>query len=96
MEDIIDVLTDETNTDPIVLTNGKGEKISFEQIAVIPLDKLYCILKPIDKIEYVKEDEAMVFYVDGSCSPPALRFEHDEKKSIEVFLEYYDLLKEAL
>ena len=44
--------------------NEKGEKISFEQIAVIPLEeRIFAILKPIEKTEGVGEDEALVFEV---------------------------------
>lgn len=93
MCDIIDVLLDEENKEPIVLSDGSGKKISFEQIAVIPHDdKLYCVLKPIDHIDNVEEDEAIVFYVDESKEPPVLMVETDELKAIEVFEEYYDLI----
>lgn len=42
----------------------KGRNIAFEQIAVIPYDeKVYCILKPIDEIENVdEEDFELEFY----------------------------------
>lgn len=63
----IDCLFDEDNTDPIALFNEKGEKVEFEQIALIPLedddDKIYAILKPIEAMEGVGEDEALVFEV---------------------------------
>ena len=60
----IDSLFDEDDNDPIVLFNEKGEKISFEQIAIIPLEEnVYAILKPIEKTDGVGEDEALVFEV---------------------------------
>lgn len=63
----IDCLFDEDNTDPIVLFNEKGEKVEFEQIALIPLEekeeKIYAILKPIEQMEGVGNDEALVFEV---------------------------------
>lgn len=96
MSNIIDILLDEKNKDPIVLVDNDRQKIAFEQIAVIPYDsKLYCVLKPIDHIDGVAEDEAIVFYVDegeNENSEPTLRVETDEIKSMQVFLEYYDLL----
>ena len=98
-EDIIDILLDEENKDPIVLTDDKGRKLAFEQIAVIPYDgKLYCVLKPIDPIDGVADDEALVFYVDegeNEDDVPVLRIEDDELKSIDVFMEYYNLLEAA-
>lgn len=95
--DIIDILLDEDNKDPIVLVDGNGRKLSFEQIAVIPHnDKIYAVLKPIDKIENVQDDEAIVFFVEEEDGKePVLRVETDEKVAIDVFEEYYNLLDEA-
>lgn len=95
--DIIDILLDEENKDPIVLVDSNGRKLSFEQIAVIPHnDKIYCVLKPIDKIENVQDDEAIVFYVDEKeGQEPTLMVETDEKVAMDVFDEYYNLLDEA-
>ncbi|MCM1295432.1 MAG: hypothetical protein NC311_07800 [Muribaculaceae bacterium] len=97
-KNIYDVLLDEENKDPIILVDGKGKKIAFEQIAVIPYsEKLYCILKPIDRMEHVSDDEAIVFYVDESeYEEPALKVETDELKALEVFEKYYDLLDESM
>ncbi len=94
--DIIDVLLDENNKEPITLVDGKGKKLSFEQIAVIPHnDKLYCVLKPIDKIENVQDDEAIVFFVhEEEGKTPVLMVETDEKVAMDVFDEYYNLLDE--
>ena len=94
--DIIDVLLDEDNKDPIILIDGNGKKLSFEQIAVIPFnEKLYCVLKPIDKIENVQEDEAIVFFVhEEEGKEPVLMVETDEKVAMDVFEEYYNLLDE--
>lgn len=60
----IDKLFDDNNSDPIVLFNEKGEEVSFEQIALIPLEeRIFAILKPMEKTEGVGEDEALVFEV---------------------------------
>lgn len=100
MADIIDILLDEENKDPIVLVDSNGRKIAFEQIAVIPYnEKLYCVLKPMDKIENVADDEAIVFYVDEGENEEdelALKVETDELTAMEVFEKYYDLLDEQL
>lgn len=95
MEDLYDVLLDEGNKDPIVLIDGNGRKIAFEQIAVIPYnEKLYCVLKPLDKIENIADDEAVVFYVNEDGEEPVLMVETDELTAMEVFEEYYNLLDE--
>ncbi|MGN0806464.1 MAG: DUF1292 domain-containing protein, partial [Candidatus Coproplasma sp.] len=95
-EDIIDILLNEENKDPIILSDNSGRKIAFEQIAVIPYDeKLYCVLKPIDHIENVSDDEAIVFYVEErDGEEPVLMVETDELKALDVFEEYYSLLDE--
>lgn len=93
--DVLDVLLDEDNHDPIVLISEKGTTYRFEQICVIPYnDKIYCILKPIDKMQNVEEDEAIVFYVDEEGEAPGLKVETDELTSLKIFEEYYDLLEE--
>ena len=52
--DILDVILDENNTDELILQNEQGKQIRFEQVSVIPYnEKIYVILKPIDKIEGV-------------------------------------------
>lgn len=53
-------------------------------------------MKPIDKIENVQDDEAIVFYVDEKEGrEPVLMVETDEKTAINVFDEYYNLLDQA-
>lgn len=97
---IKDILLDEENKEPIVLVDDNGRKIVFEQIAVIPYDeKIYCILKPIDRLDNVEDDEAIVFYVEESENEdiePVLKVETNELTAIEVFEQYYDLLDEEI
>jgi len=60
----IDCLFDEDDTSPISLFDEKGEEVKFEQIALIPMEeKIYAILKPINKMEFIGEDEALVFEI---------------------------------
>lgn len=61
----IDQIFDEDDNSPITLYNEKGEKVEFEQIAVIPLEdeKVYAILKPLKQIEGLGDDEALVFEI---------------------------------
>ena len=93
---ILDILLDEENKEPIVLVDGNGKRISFEQIAVIPYkERIYAVLKPVDAIEGIADDEAIVFFVDESGEEPVLMVETDEKTAIAVFDEYYNLLDEA-
>lgn len=100
--DLLDILLDKENKEPITLMDEKGKQLSFEQIAMIVHEvkkekKLFAILKPVDKIEGLGENEAIVFRVeqdkDGNTT---LRIEEDEDVAIDVFNEYYDLLEEEL
>ena len=55
---------DEDNNDVIILFNERGEEIPFEQVAVIPLGKTYAILKPLQPMDGLGEDEGLVFAVE--------------------------------
>ena len=55
---------DEDNNDVLILFNERGEEVAFEQVAVIPLDKTYAILKPVQPLEGMGEDEGLVFSVE--------------------------------
>lgn len=95
-DSIIDILLNENNDSPIVLYDENDKAIKFDQVAVIPLDEnLYAILKPIEKMQNVADDEAIVFVViedeDGLTS---LEVETDESVAMRVFEEYYKLLDE--
>ena len=61
----IDALFDENNTDPITLFDEEGNGIAFEQVAIIPIsENIYAILKPIQHIDGVGEDEGLVFSIE--------------------------------
>ncbi len=99
--DILDVLLDQDNKEPIVLVDEAGKQLTFEQVAVIPYEvrkekRLYAVLKPIDKIEGIGDDEAIVFVVDQDKDGNSIiKVEEDEEVAIAVFDKYYDLLEEA-
>lgn len=96
MKNLLDILLDTTNTDPIPLVNNEGRVVNFEQVAVIPYRQdIYCVLKPLDKVDGIEEDEAVVFRVDyAEDGEPALVAESDEETAIEIFNQYYDLIEE--
>lgn len=100
--DLLDVLLDKDNKEPITLMDEKGKQLSFEQIAMIVHEvkkekKLFAILKPVDKIEGIGENEAIVFLVDQDKNGNTiLKIEEDEDVAIDVFDDYYDLLEEEM
>ena len=94
--DVLDILLDEENEEPITLYNENDKAIRFDQIAIIPMEeKLFAILKPIDEMEEVAEDEA-IFRVDEKESGESeLVIETDEALAMRVFDEFYRLLDEV-
>jgi len=92
--DILDVLLDEDNEEPITLYDENSKPIKFDQVAIIPIEeKLYAILKPIDEIPGVADDEAIVFAInENENGETTLIVETDEPVAIRVFDEYYKLL----
>ena len=95
--DLLDVLLDEKNTAPIVMYDEKGNALKFDQVAVIPYgeEDLYCILKPITKIEGIKDDEAIVFLVtEDENGEAVLKVEDREDVAISIFDQYYNLVEE--
>lgn len=95
-QSILDVLLDETNDKPITLYDADDKAVEFDQVAIIPIeDSLYVILKPIDQMEGVEEDEAIVFAVlEDEEGDVSLEVETDEEIAMKVFEEYYKLLDE--
>lgn len=92
--DLLDILLDEDNEDPITLYDENSKPIKFDQVAIIPLDdRLFAILKPLDEIKGVADDEAIVFSVnENENGETTLIVETDEPLAIRVFDEYYKLL----
>lgn len=96
-DDILDILLDQENKSPIALGDGNGKVMRFEQVAVVPYnDELYCILRPMDVIEGIGADEAVVFLCDTDDNgDTVLKIEQDDETAIAVFERYYVLLAEA-
>lgn len=93
--DVLDILLDEENDSPITLYNELDKPIRFDQVAIIPMnEKLYAILKPIDEMEGVADDEAIVFCIEEDDEKSELVVETDEAIAMQVFDEYYKLLDE--
>lgn len=94
--DLLDILLDEDNEEPITLYDENSKPVKFDQVAIIPLDdKLYAILKPLDEIPGVADDEAIVFAInENEVGETTLVVETDEPVAMRVFDEYYKLLDE--
>ena len=94
-KELLDILLDEDNVDPIILFDDTGKRVAFEQVAIIPMGiEIYCVLKPLDEMEGVADDEALVFRVDEKDGAAVLVVETDEPTAHKVFEEYYNLVDE--
>ena len=89
-DEALEAILDEENNDVIVLQGEKGI-IEFEQIALIPQEeKLYVILKPIQPMEGLGEDEGLVFFINEEKK--IFELVADEKIIDDVFDVYFDLV----
>ena len=82
--------------DIITLTSADGTEVDFVEIAGIALKgNFYAILQPVELLEGMDEDEALVFKVlrnaDGS---DRFEIELDDNIIDQVFTEYNRLLDE--
>lgn len=92
----IDQIFDENNTDPVVLYNENGDAVSFEQIALIPINgQVYVILKPVQPMEGVGEDEGFVFEITEIDGEELIVIVEDFAIIDKVFDEYEAMLEEA-
>ena len=82
--------------DIVVLNTPDGEEIEFENIAGIALDgKYYVILQPVELVEGMEEDEALVFEVTiGEDETESFSIVLDDEVLEAVFDEYYRLCEE--
>lgn len=91
----IDQIFDPDNCDPIVIYNENNEEVAFEQIAVVPIEgEAYVILKPVNPMEGVGEDEALVFAIVVEDGEEMLVVEDRDEIIDEVFRQYYEMLEE--
>lgn len=100
---LLDILLDPNNTDSLEMVSERGEVVRFSQVAIIPHTDtqtnklaLYVILAPIDKVEGLAEDEALVFEVTEVDDDYCLCVVNDEEIVNLVFSEYYKLLDETI
>ena len=92
----IDALYDENNNDAIILFNEKGEEIAFEQIAIIPIsEKVYAILKPIQPMDGVGEDEGLVFSIEQNDEGEEYLALAVDEDIIDAVFTVYDALVAA-
>ena len=88
----------ENDEDEIVtLMSAEGEERDFVEVAGIALqNNFYAILQPVELLEGMEEDEALVFKVTkGKDGEDKFEIELDDTVIDAVFEEYNRLLDEA-
>ena len=90
-------ILDEEEDDIIILKSADGEEVEFVEIAGINLNgKFYAILQPVELLEGMDEDEALVFeVVTNADGDDSFNIELDDDIIDAVFAEYNKLLEEA-
>ncbi len=89
----IDLLLDDDSNENITLYDEDSNPVEFEQYATIPLNGfIYAIVKPVEVIDGLNEDEAIVLRID--MENESLVTEDDDEIINQVFDEYNRLLSE--
>ncbi len=98
---LVEILLDEEDMSDVVLYDNDENAVKFEQIAIIPevIDgetRLYAILQPIDKVDGVADDEALLFriFTKENDGEDDVVFEDDFDIAETVFEHYYKLIEE--
>ena len=82
--------------DIVTLLNSDGEEVDFVEIAGIVHDgNFYAILQPVELLEGMDEDEALVFLVTNVNGEDKFEIVLDDDIIDAVFAEYNRLLDEA-
>ncbi len=86
----------EDDDDVIVLMSADGQEVEFVEIAGINLSgKFYAILQPVELLDGMDDDEALVFeVVRGEDGNDKFNIELDDEVIDAVFAEYNKLLDE--
>ncbi len=87
----------EEEDDVVTLVSANGEEIDFVEIAGIAYrGNFYAILQPVELLEGMEEDEALVFKVTrGKDGEDNFEVELDDTVIDAVFAEYNRLLSEV-
>lgn len=87
---------EEENEDIVTLMTADGEEMEFLEIAGISLDgKFYSILQPVEAIEGMDEDEALVFEASQNAGQTQFDIVLDDDIIDRVFEVYEKLWEDA-
>ncbi len=84
------------DNDIVTLLTSEGEKVDFIEIAGIAHGgKFYAILQPVELLDGMGDDEALVFKVTSEDGGDIFDIELDDEIIDAVFAEYHRLLDES-
>lgn len=100
LDDVFDLdesVDEESRDEVITLMTETGKELEFVEVAVIPLEgKVYAILQPVELLEGMQEDEALVFeMVMGEDGPEGFNVVLDDEAIDAVFAVYNQMCEEA-
>ena len=98
MNDDLRNSVDANDDDIVTLTSADGEEIDFVEIAGIAYNgSFYAILQPVELLEGMDDDEALVFKVTRDANgEDHFEIELDDEVINAVFKEYNRLLDEQI
>ena len=93
-DNLAENIFDPDNSEVLKCYSYLGAVIHFEQIAVISYNnEAYCVLKPIENLQGIADNEVIVFRVDElNPTEVYLVVEMDEKTAMGVYEKYLELL----
>ncbi len=96
-EELKNEIVTEDDDDVVTLINANGEEIDFVEIAGIAYNgNFYAILQPVELLDGMDEDGALVFKVSrGEDGSDKFEIELNDEIIDAVFAEYNVLLDEA-
>lgn len=87
----------EEDDDIVTLTSATGEEIDFVEIAGIAYKgHFYVILQPVELLDGMDEDEALVFEITRTDDNDRFEIVLDDEIIEAVFTEYNKLYNEAM
>jgi hypothetical protein len=97
MSDFEKDMLEEDSDDIVTLQTADGEEVDFVEIAGIAYEgNFYAILQPVELLEGMDEDEALVFLVErGEDGEDKFSIVTDDDIMDAVFAEYDRLWQEA-
>ena len=99
MDDILGQIGEDefADDDTVVLQTPDGEEVEFVEVAgIVHKGEFYAILQPVELLEGMEEDEALVFKVTrDEEGNDHFQIELDDEVITAVFEEYNRLLENA-